>query len=101
MRFFLGVVLLSTACSLGPSPVINFFRCDGTLITRGNSITCRWESQGGTEARIDTNFGAPITNSAPTSGNIIVTPLVSTLYTLTVTRNDRNPVYANFLVEVK
>jgi hypothetical protein len=86
MRYFIVIValLFTTACfhSTKPSPVITLFKADSNLLSQGDNTVLRWDVSGNVEVRIDTNIGIPVGN-VPNVGNVIITPLFTTIYTLT------------------
>ena len=86
MKYFVLAIALvfTTACfhSTKPSPDITLFKADSNLLSQGDSTVLRWDVSGNVEVRIDTNIGIPVGN-VPNVGNVIITPLFTTIYTLT------------------
>jgi hypothetical protein len=61
-------------------PVVDFFLAEPPEITFGTSGALRWNVIGATSVSIDNNIG-----TVASSGSIMVTPLMTTVYTLTAT----------------
>lgn len=66
--------------AVASSPVISSFVGTPPSITPGQATTLTWTSIGGTSATIDQGVG-----SVPTSGSRVITPTISTTFTLSVT----------------
>jgi formylglycine-generating enzyme required for sulfatase activity/pimeloyl-ACP methyl ester carboxylesterase len=74
-----GAYVPMTATIVATPPTISSFVANPSAISPGQSATLSWTSTGGTSASIDNGVGAV----AP-SGSLMVSPSVTTTYTLTV-----------------
>jgi hypothetical protein len=74
-----------------PPPVIplavNVFKADLPAVALGDSVTLRWDvSKDATAVSIDQGVGSVTAQTTVGAGSMLVTPAVTTTYTLTVTR---------------
>lgn len=79
-QVYSGIVPVTVSGTSEPAPVIGFYSANPATVSAGGAATLSWSSTGGTSAVIDQGVG-PV----PTSGSVVVHPLVTTTYTLTVT----------------
>jgi hypothetical protein len=79
-RVFSNVVTVAVGGGSEPAPVIGFYSANPASVSAGGASTLVWSASGGTSAAIDQGVG-PV----PTSGSVVVSPTITTTYSLTVT----------------
>lgn len=85
-----------TVSTLNQVITVNRFIANPTNIKRGGSSTLSWDIQNATEASITPGVGTV----DPQSGSVVVSPTVTTTYTLTA-KNAKNTVTATTIVTVE
>ena len=75
-----GTAVATAAVTVIPLPVIDSFTATLDIIIEGESSTLAWETTNVTSVSIDQGVG-----SQPVDGSVVVSPAVTTTYTLTAT----------------
>lgn len=75
-----NVVTVTVSGTSEAPPIVDFYSASPASVSTGSASTLSWSTSGGTSAAIDQGIG-PVT----TSGSVVVHPMATTTYTLTVT----------------
>lgn len=79
-QIYSSIVTITVSGSSEELPVVNFYSASPASIGPGEASTLSWSTTGGISASIDQGVG-----QVPTSGSVVVRPVSTTTYTLTVT----------------
>jgi hypothetical protein len=91
-----GCNWFDTPVSPSKQSVITFFSADNANIFIGQSTTIRWDAQASTTCRIDFSIG-----NVPTTGFLVVSPIITTTYILTCSNDGQNPANRQLTIIVK
>ena len=79
-QIYSNTVTVTVSGSSAELPIVNFYSASPASVAPGEAATLSWSTTGGDSASIDQGVG-PV----PTSGSVVVHPMTTTTYTLTVT----------------
>jgi hypothetical protein len=79
-QVYSNVVAVSVSGSSEEAPIVGFYSANPPSVSSGDASTLSWSTTGGDSAAIDQGVGL-----VPTTGSVIVHPMITTTYTLTVT----------------